>query len=90
MVKLRDIQLNSEVWREGNMYVSYIPQLDLSSCGKTVDEAKKNINKATKLFIREARKMGTLEDILEEAGFTFDKSWNAPEMVAFERMQLAF
>lgn len=90
MIKIKNIQLNTEVWQEGNMYVSYVPQLDLSSCGKTVEEAKKNINKATKLFFQEAKRMGTLDDILEEAGFIFDKLWKAPEIVSFERMQLAF
>jgi len=35
------IQFNTQIWKEGDMYVSYAPQLDVSSCGKTVDEAKK-------------------------------------------------
>lgn len=59
----KTIQFNAQVWKEGNMYVSYAPQLDISSCGKTVDEAKKNIREAVGLFISEAQKMGTLEQI---------------------------
>lgn len=83
------IQLNIEVWQEGNMFVSYIPQLDISSCGKTVEEAKKNIQEAAELFFEETKKMGTSKEVLEEAGYSFDKEWKAPELIAFEKMNLA-
>jgi len=89
-MKYIKIQLNSEVWKEGNMYVSYIPQLDLSSCGKTIDEAKKNIREAVELFFEETQKMGTYQKILKEAGFSYDKKWKAPEIIAFEKLELAF
>jgi len=42
-----DIQLNTEIWKEADMYVAYVPQLEVSSCGRTVEEAKKNIKEAT-------------------------------------------
>ncbi|MDO8617704.1 MAG: type II toxin-antitoxin system HicB family antitoxin [Candidatus Uhrbacteria bacterium] len=84
------IQFNTEVWRENGLYVSYVPQLDLSSCGKTLAEAKANIKVATELFIEEAEALGTLSEILEEAGFSFHHGWKGPELVAVEKMQLAF
>ena len=84
------IQFNTQIWQEGNMFVAYNPQLDLSSCGKTIEQAKKNIFEATQLFFVEAKKIGTLNNILEEAGFAFDNEWKAPEMVVFEKMSLAF
>ena len=37
------LKLTEELWREGNMYVSYCPELDIASCGETVDQAKKNL-----------------------------------------------
>jgi predicted RNase H-like HicB family nuclease len=80
------IQFNTQVWKEGDMYVAYAPQLDVSSCGKTVDEAKKNIKEAVGLFISEAQKMDTLNQILDEAGFSGQQ---APEIIAFEKMSLA-
>ncbi len=80
------IQFNTQIWKEGDMYVSYAPQLDVSSCGKTVDEAKKNIKEAVSLFFFEAQKMGTLNQILDEAGFSEQQ---APEIIAFEKISLA-
>lgn len=88
--KKMQLNYNTEVWKEGNMYVAYVAQLDLSSCGETVEEAKKNIKEATELFVEEADRKGTLRQILEEAGFSFNKNWQAPEMISYEKMQLAF
>ena len=78
-----------EIWKEGSMFIAYIPQLDLSSCGKTVEQARKNIREATEAFLEETQEMGTLTEILEEAGFTFEKEWKAPEPVSFEKMSLS-
>ncbi len=86
--KHKEIQLTAEVWKEGALYVSYIPQLDISSCGETVDEARKNIREATELFIEGLEENGTLAEVLEEAGFAMDDDWKAPELVAFEKMKL--
>ena len=36
-------KLTEELWKEGNMYVSYCPELDMASCGETVDQAKRNL-----------------------------------------------
>lgn len=63
------LDLTMQVWREGPTYVSYTPELDLSSCGRTVSQAKAHLREAVSLFIEEAAKQGTLEDILLEAGF---------------------
>ncbi len=34
------IRLTEEIWKEGNMYVSYCPELDVASCGEDVQQAK--------------------------------------------------
>jgi len=45
------------VFREGASFVAYCPKLDLSSCGRDVDEARRNLKTAVRLFIEEAEKM---------------------------------
>ena len=79
-------------FKENGMYVGYCPELDVSSCGKGVEEAKENLLEAVRLFLEETEKMGTLEEILEEAGFTSpDKrgqEWIPPALVCTERMEL--
>ncbi len=37
------MRLTEELWREGNMYVAYCPELDVPSCGETVEQAKNNL-----------------------------------------------
>lgn len=52
------------IWKEGDTYVSYCPQLDVSSYGDTVEEARRMLKEAICLFVEEAEKMGTLQMIL--------------------------
>lgn len=78
------------VFKEGETYVSYSPELDVSSCGDNVDQARENLKIAVRLFLEEADKMGTLEDILAEAGYQKYETnkWKAPEMVAIEAVAM--
>lgn len=92
MKKTVDIQLNVQVWKdkETDTYIAFVPQLDVASCGRTIDEARKNIRDAIEGFLESAQDMGTLQEILDEAGFTFEDEWKAPEILLTERMRLAF
>jgi len=63
------LKLTEELWKEENMYVSYCPELDIASCGETMDQAKKNLGEVIVINLEEAQKIGTLENLLQEAGF---------------------
>lgn len=63
-----NLRLTEELWREGNMYVSFCPELDIASCGETVAQAKKNLIEVILINLEEAAKLGTLADLLREAG----------------------
>ena len=62
------IRLTEEVWKEGNMYVSYCPELNISSCGRDIDEAKRNLLEAIEINIEETKNLGTFDKFLEECG----------------------
>ncbi|MCL6641716.1 MAG: hypothetical protein K6T71_00110 [Candidatus Bipolaricaulota bacterium] len=62
------LRLTGEVWREGQMYTAYCRELDLASCGRTVEEAWRNLHEAFEIFLEETAKKGTLQGLLEEAG----------------------
>ena len=62
------IRLTEEIWKEGNMYVSYCPELDVTSCGEDVQKAKKNLIEVIMINIEETKKMGTFEQFLEDCG----------------------
>lgn len=92
---INKIDFTSQIWKEDNMFVSYNPELKVSSCGNTIAKAKKNLKQAVELFIETTEKMGTLNEILEESGFIKEKAdyeqvWKAPELLSLERMSLAF
>lgn len=84
------IEFDAIVFQEGSTFIAYSPKLDLSSCGNTIDEARKNLSTAVRLFLDEAAKMGTLEEILSEAGYEAKNvnHWVAPRIVATEVMHL--
>jgi predicted RNase H-like HicB family nuclease len=84
------IEFDTIVFQEEETYVAYSPKLDVSSCGSTVEEAKGNLKTAVRLFIEESAKIGTLDEILEEAGYASKDAhcWKAPRIVATERVYL--
>jgi predicted RNase H-like HicB family nuclease len=78
------------VFKEGETYVAYCPELDLSSCGNSVPHAKEMLRTAIRLFLEEAEKMGTLEDILSEVHYTVnhDGRYVPPKIIAAEEVSL--
>ena len=79
-----------QIFREGKLFVAYNPELDVSSCGSTLEKAKINIKDAIRGFLKSAAKMGTLQEILEEAGYVYRRThWVDPELVSLDRMSVS-
>ena len=55
--------------REGDWYIAHCPPLDLTTQGRTLAEAKKNLLEASELFIVSCLERGTLDQALKELGF---------------------
>ncbi len=66
---MQRVVVRVEFFREGERYVGLAPELDVSSFGETLEDAKGSLQEALEAFIEECEAMGTLEDVLEEAGF---------------------
>ncbi|MFQ6134073.1 MAG: type II toxin-antitoxin system HicB family antitoxin [Armatimonadota bacterium] len=83
-----DVPFSALVFQEGDSVVGYSPELDLSSCGATADEARQNLRAAVRAFVQQAKEMGTLEEVLTECGYVRGTSeeWLGPKMVALESM----
>jgi predicted RNase H-like HicB family nuclease len=79
------------VFREGESYVAYCPELDVSSCGHDVDEARANLKTAVRLLVEEANRLGTLDQVLQEAGYIADGKggYSSPRLVATESASVA-
>lgn len=59
-----------KIFKEGDYMVAYCPVLEVASCGKTVEEAKRAFDGAMRIFIEETTKRGTLERELLSLGWT--------------------
>jgi predicted RNase H-like HicB family nuclease len=84
-----DIHFTTQVFKEGRTFVAHTPQLDVSSCGTTKEKAITNLREAVRLFLEEAENMGTLDQILEEAGYLKKKSGlSGPILVGTQELSL--
>ncbi|RKU26458.1 hypothetical protein C6499_13150 [Candidatus Poribacteria bacterium] len=65
---MKNLVVTEEIWKEGNMYTAYCPKLDVVSCGRNIEEARKNLLEVIEIHLEEAAKLGTLKAFLEDAG----------------------
>ena len=88
---MKKIIATVELWQEGEMFTSYCPELDIASCGHTVDEAKKNLRVVIEIQLEETAKLGTLNDFLAEAGYAIEGKVLKIEkkIVGFEELSIS-
>ncbi len=86
------VRIRVEIFREGDRYMSLCPELNVSSYGDTPEEARESLKEAVSLFLEECESMGTLQDVLEEAGFEHrthpHDEWLAPHPFATEEIDI--
>jgi len=60
---MRKIQLTVMIWEEEGLYVSKCPEIEVSSCGNSPQEALDNIHEAITLYLDIARALDMMEEI---------------------------
>jgi len=84
------IDYTVQLWREGRQYVAHAMPLDVMSAGNTPDEARRALDEAVGLFLKTATDMGTLDQVLEDAGYALcEDGWEGPAWVGVERHTLS-
>jgi len=84
-----EIQFTTQIFKEGKMFVAHARELDVSSCGRTEARALDNLKEAGRLFLEEAEKAGSLEAILEEAGYRRAKArLQGPKLISVQRVSM--
>ena len=63
------ISYTSEIYEEDRQVVALCPELNVSSFGDSPEQALDSLKEAVSAFLEECRGMGTLEIVLEEAGY---------------------
>lgn len=81
-----EIDYTVQIWREGRQFIAHAMPLDVASSGTTPQAARTALDEAVKVFIQTAELQGTLTEVLEDAGYTYDGSnWKSPDWVCFEK-----
>ncbi len=82
---MQRVVYRAEFFKEGDLYVALAPELNVSSFGDTLEEAKRSIQEAVEAFVEECERMGTLNEVMEEAGFARkENQWLPRQPVAAE------
>ena len=85
-----NISARISIFKEGDVYVALSPELNVSSFGDTTEDAKGYLEEAIEAFVEECQEMGTLEEVLEESGFSkIDDSWKSRKPVVEEDLACA-
>ncbi len=84
------ISLEIKVFKEGDVYVAVCSELNVSSFGDDIESAKESLREALEAFLEECEAMGTLEEVLEDAGLVKVKeNWILEEPVIKEKIALS-
>ena len=67
---MTELIYRAEIYPEGDQYVGVCPELNVSSFGDTSREAEESLQEAVEAFLEGCQMLGTLEEVLQESGFT--------------------
>lgn len=82
---MQKVTFRAEIFKEDNVFVALAPELNVSSFGESIEEARQSLNEAIEAFVEECEDMGTLEDVMAEAGFSLVRdTWTPRKPVAQE------
>ncbi len=82
--------LSISILKESNRFIAYSPAIDLSTSGKTYEEAKKRFDEAASVFFEEIFEQGTLNDVLKDLGWKkIQKKWIPPLVISQESQEIS-
>jgi len=81
-----EIEYHVQIWKEGDQFIAHAMPLDVASSGSSPEEARQALDEAVRLFLRTAADHGTLNEVLEDAGYKREADqWRSPAWFALER-----
>jgi predicted RNase H-like HicB family nuclease len=84
------LDFNVQIWKEGEQFIAHAMPVDVASSGASAEEARQALDEAVRVFLRTAADQGTLDEVLEEAGYLREaENWNSPAWIALERHVVA-
>jgi len=86
---LNKLIFRAEFFQEGDVYIGLCPELNVSSFGEDIEDAKQSLREAVEGFLETCEEMGTLEEILEETGFSINQNVWTPRTPTLEERLVA-
>lgn len=90
---MRLVPYTSELFEEDGQVVAVCPELNVSSYGDTPAKALDSLKEAVELFLEECQRMGTLDTVLEEAGYRREPGnsnrWIYRQAIQINRLEAA-
>ncbi len=87
------VPYTSQLFEEDGQIVAVCPDLNVSSFGDTPQAALAALREAVTLFLEECQRLGTLEAVLEEAGYQRDpespQRWVRREPIQIHQLEVA-
>ncbi|OGN29942.1 MAG: hypothetical protein A3A33_01300 [Candidatus Yanofskybacteria bacterium RIFCSPLOWO2_01_FULL_49_25] len=80
-------QLSVSFIKENDQFVAFSPALDLSTAGKTLEEAKKHFTEAAQLFFEELKESGNTEEVLSGLGWAKKNDSFIPPMIVSQQIE---
>jgi predicted RNase H-like HicB family nuclease len=88
---MTQVPYTTELFEEDGQVVALCPELQVSSFGDTPQEALSSLQEAVGLFLEECQRMGSLEAVLEEAGYRREplspERWRYREPIQVNRLE---
>ena len=85
-----EIDYSVQFWHVGGQFIAHAMPLDVASSGETPQAARTALDEAVRLFISTAREHGSLDEVLEDAGYSHDGTrWQSADWVCIERHSAA-
>jgi predicted RNase H-like HicB family nuclease len=96
---LKNVRYTCRLSREDDTVVAVCPEFNVSSFDDTAEEAVASLHEAVTLFLEECQRMGTLDIVLEEAGYRpaaprgrkpLVRKWLPPRSLGTRRLESTF
>jgi predicted RNase H-like HicB family nuclease len=84
---MQRVIFRAEIFKEDDLYVAVCPELNVSSFGENIEDARRSVREAVEAFLEECERMDTLDEVLEESGFVLKEGeWVSRQPVSEERL----
>jgi predicted RNase H-like HicB family nuclease len=79
------VKLPVSILREGKSFIAYTPVLDLSTVGKSFEEAQERFTEIVQIFLEELVEAGTLDEVLNGLGWQkINNTFTPPVLIAHQ------